>query len=193
MTQRTDYKTLQAKLSPTWLRKPVAQGYLRGLGRSKDELVAELADAVRIKFLRFMDDDALALKGAERSLERFPGEDTERYRARLLRAWEFWRQAGTTLGIQAALSALGYNSDIRPVRVYDPARWAEFDVWLYPGSRTYPNTPEEAALIRRVINKFKTAHEKIGSIRYVSNTLTWNPPLNWNPAGVTWGDAPITI
>jgi hypothetical protein len=95
--------------------------------------------------------------------------------------------------VRAALNALGYESDIRPVHVYDPSRWAEFDVWLYPGSRTYPDTPEEAALVRRVVNKFKTAHERVASIKYVGNTLTWNPNLEWNPTGVTWGDAPIDI
>ena len=57
--------------------------------------------------------DALDLIGVERLLPRFPGEAYGTYKARLLSAWNLWRQAGTAGGIAAMFAAIGLTAEIK--------------------------------------------------------------------------------
>lgn len=69
--------------------------------------------------------------GADRDMKRLKGEDEENYRKRLSMKNIIAEKAGTNEGILLALKALGYEkSYIEPYYLYDPARWAEFIVYL---------------------------------------------------------------
>jgi hypothetical protein len=57
--------------------------------------------------------DAVDLIGIERNLPRFPGEATEPYKARLLKAWDLWQQAGTAGGIDAMFAEIGLTAEIK--------------------------------------------------------------------------------
>jgi hypothetical protein len=121
---------------------PRGVAYERGMGRALDALCAWCMAAVRARVIATADEQALAYLGAERGLERLPGEFLEAYRTRVARAWDYWRLGGTRPGMQLALELLGYDVTIiehglpppdgqsAPDRVW----WSEFTIWLRPGS-----------------------------------------------------------
>jgi hypothetical protein len=92
------YREWQRRLAPPWLQEGAGGRFLEGLGEVKDGLAEHVRQAVLARMIQRAPEDALALIGEERFLPRFPGEFTEAYRARLLAAWEFWRQGGRSRG-----------------------------------------------------------------------------------------------
>jgi len=130
-----------------------------------------------------------------RNLRRFSGEAPQLFRERILGALDFWRLGGTELGMRLALLRLGYLANITPVRLYDPLRWSQFDVYLYPYTRSYDGSIEERQQILSLINEIKPAHTRLNSLLYVPGVgITWNPSgLTWNPPGLTWGEPPIML
>lgn len=101
------------------------------------KLLDRLTDAVKLTHDAGMvltaPAELLAEHGRDRDMARLPDEDAEAYRLRLAMAAQTAELAGTRVGLQAALSAMGLtDSYTEPYYRRDPARWAEFVVWLVP-------------------------------------------------------------
>lgn len=189
------YEDWLPELAPPWLQKERGRALLNGWGQALDEYASLTATGLLARWAALAPEDALNLLGAERGLTRYPGESIEAWRTRVLGAWEFWQWSGTEYGLSVALSQLGYASAIVPVWVYDTARWSEFDVFIYPATRSYDGSLDERNRILAIINQIKPAHTRLSQLTYVSfGPLTWDPPgLTWDPPGQVWGAPPIQL
>jgi hypothetical protein len=189
------YREWLVRVQPPWLQGDAGRRWAEVLGAVLDESASLTATGVLARFAARAPEDALATLGAERTLTRYPGESGDAFRARVLGAWEFWQWSGTEYGLGLALSQLGYNSAIVPVRNYDNTRWSEIDVYLYAGTRSYDGSQEERNRILAVINQIKPAHARLASLQYVpAGPLTWDPAgLTWDPPGQVWGAPPIQL
>ncbi len=181
--------------APPWFQDAPVGPEIEAYGALADEHLEYVATALRARYAELAPEDGLNLLGAERNFVRYPAESLDAFRQRIIGAWEFWQWAGTEYGLGLALSQLGYNSAIVPVRSYDNTRWSEFDVYLYASSRSYDGSQEERNRILAVINQIKPGHTKIGSVQYVpAGPLTWDPVgLTWDPPGQVWGAPPIVL
>ncbi len=181
--------------APPWFQDVPVGPEIEAYGALADEHLEYVATALRARYAELAPEDGLNLLGAERNFVRYPAESLDAFRQRIIGAWEFWQWAGTEYGLGLALSQLGYNSAIVPVRSYDNTRWSEFDVYLYASSRSYDGSQEERNRILAVINQIKPGHTKIGSVQYVpAGPLTWDPVgLTWDPPGQVWGAPPIVL
>lgn len=193
--QIRQYEDWLRDLAPGWFQGPEVGPLLEGIGQAKDEYLELFTTGILARFLFAAPEDAVNLLGSERGLTRYPGETLEAWRIRVLGAWEFWQWSGTEYGMGLALSQLGYSSAVVPVWTYDPARWSEFDIYLYAASRSYDGTATEKNRILGVINQVKSAHTRLGLVQYIPfGNLTWDPPgLTWDPAGRVWGSAPVVL
>lgn len=136
VAQSSLYRVFQRDLSPPWLQQEWGKQWQEELGAAKDRLVDWLVLAVRARFIAAAPDDALALIGQDRRMPRFPSEGANAYRARLLRAWDWWFRSGTREGMVRALALLGYQATIRepfPTLAIAPV-WSDTDgVWRDDG------------------------------------------------------------
>jgi hypothetical protein len=189
------YETWLPELAPPWLQGPRGRALLEGWGKLLDEYASYAATSILARFVQLAPEDAVNLLGTERGFTRFPGESLDAWRVRVLGAWEFWRWSGTDYGMRLALAQLGYNSATVSVWSYDSARWSEFDVYVYAGTRSYDGSPEERNRILAIINQIKPAHTRLATLQYVpSGPLNWNPAgLTWNPPGQVWGAPPVVL
>lgn len=181
--------------APPWFQDAPVGPEIEAYGALADEHLEYVATALRARYAELAPEDGLNLLGAERNFVRSPAESLDAFRQRIIGAWEFWQWAGTEYGLGLALSQLGYNSAIVPVRNYDNTRWSEFDVYLYAGTRSYDGSVEEKNRILAIINQVKPAHTRLATLRYVpSGPLNWNPAgLTWNPPGQVWGAPPVVL
>jgi len=181
--------------APPWFQDAPVGPEIEACGALADEHLEYVATALRARYAELAPEDGLNLLGAERNFVRYPAESLDAFRQRIIGAWEFWQWAGTEYGLGLALSQLGYNSAIVPVRNYDSTRWSEFDVYLYAGTRSYDGSVEEKNRILAIINQIKPAHTRLATLRYVpSGPLNWNPAgLTWNPPGQVWGAPPVVL
>lgn len=181
--------------APPWFQDAPVGPEIEAYGALADEHLEYVATALRARYAELAPEDGLNLLGAERNLVRYPAESLDAFRQRIIGAWEFWQWAGTEYGLGLALSQLGYNSAIVPVRNYDNTRWSEFDVYLYAGTRSYDGSVEGKNRILAIINQVKPAHTRLATLRYVpSGPLNWNPAgLTWNPPGQVWGAPPVVL
>lgn len=181
--------------APPWFQDAPVGPEIEAYGALADEHLEYVATALRARYAELAPEDGLNLLGAERNFVRYPAESLDAFRQRIIGAWEFWQWAGTEYGLGLALSQLGYNSAIVPVRNYDNNRWSEFDVYLYASTRSYDGSVEEKNRILAIINQVKPAHTRLATLRYVpSGPLNWNPAgLTWNPPGQVWGAPPVVL
>ncbi|WP_018752683.1 hypothetical protein [Paenibacillus sanguinis] len=122
--------------------------------RSKQDIFRVREESMLISASELLLDE----HGRERDMPRLKGEDLESYRMRLMMKNVIAEQAGTKNGILVALKALGYDqSYIEPYYLYDPARWAEFIVYL--GSKTPPGV-NSLSVINAEVMKLKPARSK---------------------------------
>ncbi|ADH63805.1 hypothetical protein Mesil_1930 [Allomeiothermus silvanus DSM 9946] len=188
------YQAWLPELAPPWLQGPRGHALLAGWGQALDQHASLLTTAILARFVQQAPEDALNLLGAERGLGRYPEEALGTWRDRVLGAWEFWRWSGTEFGMRTALAQLGYDAAVVPVWTYDATRWSEFDVYIYPMTRSYDGSTAERNRILGVINQVKAAHTRLAKLTYVSfGPLTWDPPgLTWDAPAV-WGDTPVQL
>lgn len=210
------YRRFQRDLAPPWLQAERGRAFHEELGTSKDRLVDLLLAALRARVIELAPEDALTLIGDERGLPRYPGEDLEPYRKRLLAAWEFWRWGGTKKGIEDALAVLGYQAQafelFRAGGPWALYHWAEFNVILRPTAAAQPAplwgddgiwtddgslwgtqlTAAEAARILGVLNQVKAAHSVYNIVFYVIGGAIWGEESegNWQDDGV-WEDGEV--
>ncbi len=134
------------------MQGPVAAAYLGAIGDALDLTLEAMAQAVTARFVAHAPADALGWLGAERLLQRFPGDTDDTYRARLAAACVVWQLAGTEDGIIAMLIACGFTDvtvhvargAIPPGEVSwppdgDPANWSRF--WVFIDASTAPQNP----------------------------------------------------
>lgn len=148
----TTYEQDAATTGPVWLRGPVGVRVRGAFGAACDWAFDTLKQAVLARFVSKAPEDALGYLGAERSIERYPGDTLATYRARVQAAWTLWQLGGTAAGIIAALESIGFTS----VRIYtangsgpageltwppdgDAANWSRFWVLIdVSGSEANP-------------------------------------------------------
>lgn len=190
------YSEYMPRLIAPWSQEERTAALVTAEGAVKDEEIQRMIAAVKIALLEYADEDALALIGAERGLERVPAESAEDWLEHVTNAWQVWERAGTLLGVKAALERLAMGEVIiTEWGRHDPARWAEFSVniqattvgatrkwgqgkwgqgaWKWLGDAA----PLRMALL--LIAKFKPAKSKLVS-------LTLHESLKWGARG-TWG------
>lgn len=98
-----------SRINPIDYQDAGTQNHLEALAGPLDDLQERARAALLARLLVFAPEDALELTGRERGLTRYPGEYLAAFRNRLLKAWEFWDQAGTLPGMLAALEHMGYG------------------------------------------------------------------------------------
>ncbi|WP_034335140.1 hypothetical protein [Deinococcus misasensis] len=137
------------------------------------------------------DAEHLPLIGTLRGIERFPFEDLEVFRARVVGARAFWQKAGTLPGIKLAALQMGYsNPQIIEHFHQEPTAWAEFSIILQPGNTAYTawkcgdgsaagptltvgvglSEPEKRR-VRALFRDVKPAHAKIRNIIYTTGLI----------------------
>lgn len=135
--------------------------------------------------------DHLSIIGFMRGIERFPFEDLEVFRARVVGARAFWQKAGTLPGIKLAALQMGYsNPQIIEHYPLEPTAWAEFSIILQPGNTAYTawkcgdgsaagptltvgvglSEPEKRR-VRALFRDVKPAHAKIRNIIYTTGLI----------------------
>lgn len=130
------------------LNDPEGIAWAKGMGAVQDGEMALLRVAALSRFPRYCPDDALDAAGSWVNIPRLPGEAdgdaTIGYRARLIKAWPTWIEAGSKGGIIDSLEASGFFG----VRVYnkheyDPGAewWSMFKVKIDGSHSTPPIDP----------------------------------------------------
>lgn len=163
-------------------------------------------------------DDALTLIGAERKLPGYPGETPAIYRGRLLRAWDDYQVAGDEDSIIGQLAAAGFPG----AEIYDPWNatftpapyWSHFIVRFPIGSHPVTSagqewgsfswgdgtlygptgiTPQQIALIRAIIAKWKPVRWICRRIDFQISGWAYGSGHLWGETGLTWGGEVVSI
>ena len=203
------YRAWARDLSPTWLRGTWGGPLMEIIGLVVDtalEAAYEAGAADCLDAPTFPGGDALALKGAESSIERYPAESDATYKARVKGRWTAWPQAGTAGGLLSQLAAGAFTAVIKEMRDWNwdgPAatnpNWSRF--WTVITGHGWTRThwgdgrkwgegvwgcsasQPEAETLLRIIRKWKPAH-------VVPITIVVMEPTPWaagQPDG-TWAD-----
>lgn len=150
--------------------------------------------------------DAVALAGAELSIERYATDTDETYHARVLRAWEDWEFAGAESAIIAQLAVAGFPG-AQIVRWSGGGSWSEFLVFFPEGTHSVISegpqigsftvgdgtvigpegiTPAQLATIRRIVKAWRPA-------RWVCAEIVWELSGWTIGTGHTIGEADLVI
>jgi hypothetical protein len=204
MALRT-YRQWALENSPTWLRGPWGEKLVTTIGGIFDEAygAAFQAGAAGSVGAPTFPNDALALVGSERNIERYPAETDAEYKTRVKGAWESWQQAGT-MRIVSELAYLGFTAEIKENWDWDwdgdeGTNWSrfwvvitghDFELTRWGDGRKWGEgvwgcdaTVEEANALLRLVRKWKPGHTFPITI-IVLNEDVWDTD---QPDG-TWGD-----
>lgn len=136
-----DIVDYQLSLCPPWLLDLYGEALELVLGLMKDALAEGAREAVVQRFVRFCAADALRYHGDQVQILRAPGETTEQFRARLLRAWSAWSKAGTGGGILLQLEPVGIGSaTITEGASVDPSVTSSWAKWYLTVHEPHPFT-----------------------------------------------------
>jgi hypothetical protein len=202
------YEDYQAQLAPPWLQTDSGHSWMHAHGATKDSLVALIVAAVEDRFIQLADAEALGIRGADRGLNRYPGESLEIYRTRVLGAFEFWKLAGTIPGLELALAQAGYRATIvEHFRDPDPVRWAEFSLAVSP-MNPLPNNAKwgdgttrwgdghrwgvdpnavPTDFLPDLVRQVKPAHARLRTLAYFPRGRFWGGQLTWGEGRATLG------
>lgn len=99
MTTFSTFRDQIDRISPPWLRGTVASRYLYSIGVQLDILADQVQQGIKRRFPQSAalanDADALALIGKDRIITRGPTESNKAFGARLVRAIDDWKTAGS--------------------------------------------------------------------------------------------------
>lgn len=114
MTAATDFAAYRTQLLPApWLRSPHGIAWATATGVVHQRVQDLAVDAVKAGMLRHAPADGLHLKGIERDLERYPGQDEATYRAVLDGSWEAHDDAGSDRAIVDQFERNGWWARIK--------------------------------------------------------------------------------
>lgn len=144
--------------------------WVKTQGLLMDDIREEMFQIRRSWYARYASGWALDLRGAERGIIRWYGEDDDSYRRRVDAAYLFWAAGGTRPGMLAALKQIGYDVEIEE-RVPSWAKFKlEFDFFI-----GQPMGRMEWDILNFTVFRMKPAH-----------TLPWyvmnfrpKPPQTW--------------
>lgn len=184
------YQDFRRVGSPAWLRQTLGNAWNDSHASLEDAAAALAKEAVKASFPGLAPADALPALGADLGLEQGAGESAAAFRARLLVALDAWAWAGTEKGLLLyALTPAGFtnagvirNRDWTPpdgdtaswarvwVVIAKPNPWTADGAWNSGGTwgdgGTWGSdaTPEEVAMVRRLIRTWIPAHVVIAGI-----------------------------
>lgn len=96
---------------PPWHAGDWGRRWWQGFGTMLDGVLQGVQRAMWARFPSKAPEDALPLLGRARGgFEQSPGESTDQFRSRLLKAWRLWQMAGTGAGIIYAFNLLGLSN-----------------------------------------------------------------------------------
>jgi hypothetical protein len=190
------YEQYQGDLPPAWLQRPRGRAWNEASGKTKDEFIDAVTDAVQARFLQTAPPDALPFLAGDRLLEKYPQETSSIFRTRIAGAWEVWEFAGTVYGLEQVLLQAGWAAQILEHWRTDTSIWAEFSVFVQPSNPTpsanwdaanwdefnwdYNSNALALAQLLPLIGKFKAAHSKLRELWFVeSGTAFWDT-ANWD-------------
>lgn len=157
------------KLNPFW-------SLFKVLGRHIDEVQSAIFNIREHSMILTCPPELLPVFGTDYDMPRLKGEDIEAYRLRLLSKADIAKLAGTKQGLALSLRSLGYEkSYIEPFYRLDPARWAEFIIWLRGEKVTGIN---DLSVIHSEVMKVKEAGSKpnygvdTGNLEVTQSTLS---------------------
>ena len=166
------YAEWLVKVQPPWLHGERGHAWARALGSALDRAVDGAVDAVQVRHPSYADSKALALIAEDRIIRRLPpDEPLESWRARVIGAMDWWRQAGTRPGMERELARLGFRAQVveGPFSnwfdgtwdfgdyegAFTGPAWAEFLLRIWPQG---PFQVRERAYLRAVVGELKPAH-----------------------------------
>lgn len=106
----TGFEGDAASALPVWLRDDQGQAFEATFGRTKDDALALLKEAVKARWPDANRPDALPLLGADRLILRAPPETDAEYADRLVAAHDTWLWAGTPTAMVNLLNPYGYDA-----------------------------------------------------------------------------------
>jgi hypothetical protein len=209
-TPTTHQRYAADALSPTVFRGTSGEKLLAGtIGVFFDAAAEGCNQAVKARF--FGSDtfppSALPYLGAGRSMPRYALDTDDTYIARLRDAWNIWPQAGTAIGIERQLAALGLTATVKDRTTTptwnwdsDTENWSRFwvvitghpwspwtwgDGTLFGDGHTWGSdaTVDEVRSVRALVRKWKPAQVVCDHIIVVMDEPTWDaqqPDGSWN-------------
>ncbi len=98
------------RIAPPWLTGEKGAAWHSAIGDVMDSCETRVREAIRARFPRLAGPDSLARTGAERGIERGPGESLAAYAERVVKARDAWRWCGTPFGVLTALRHAGFTT-----------------------------------------------------------------------------------
>gem|GEM_PF-2555207 len=198
-----DFKRYQPGLAPPWLLGPRGASLLESEGVLKDWISARAVAASKSHLALAAPWDALGRIGSMTGLPRWPLESMETYRTRLTRAFDIHRMRGTSIGLRDQLEGIGFGAVILEHVRWQRDIWAEFSVWLSPGTSSL--SAGDTTTIRGLldlINRWKPAHARLHGCWYGPSSSRWwedaagpwwdTVPNTWNASSVITLQTPLT-
>lgn len=97
-------------ITPSWLSKPAARGFLSSFGQVGDSLQSDAVDAANYGLIEECATDGLNPHLRNSNLPVIAGEDPALTRSILRRRWEIWEQSGSVAAIVDGLDRLGIKN-----------------------------------------------------------------------------------
>jgi hypothetical protein len=184
---------------PPWLCGPWGSRLIGAITDQVDEASSRILQAsFAPRVSHDPPEDALAVTGEERGIQRYPGETAGQYRARLDGAWLAWSQAGSALAILSQLEAAGLPG----ARLYRASEWSRAEpgywsvFWVYVSEDYSPPAPsaQQAAVWASIVRKWKAANWICGGIILQHAGSAWGTGGTWGASsrgawGRQWGVA----
>jgi hypothetical protein len=141
-------------------------------------------------------DDAVAIKGRERTTDRYPEDTSATHAARIKTSWSTFGDAGTDAMMLEQLALIGHAVAYLIGVTDDPARPRRFYAMVSTEGDPSPPDPEKRVrLIFRVLNKFRAGEERLVDATVLTAGRTWDLhpatglPHTWDSPGpgiTTW-------
>ena len=212
------YDQYQVASAPPFLQRDVGERWLSCFGLLKDAAVEGAIQAVKARFIQTCPNDAVAIIGAERSLDQLVTERLPDYRARIQNAWSAWAQAGTRAGILAQIGLLGFsnvtikeNADWAAGVVNPATDWARWwliidqphpftIVWAWGDSTVWGDPLKSWGMkpyalflsLLKILRTWRPAHAQLQSITFIISGRLWAGGWAWAD-GTTWGAQTVAI
>ena len=166
-------RTLLNSWIPGWLKGNWGTRHFGVLGLFADAISQGASESVKAPWLKesTSPNDALALKGRERLLERYPNETNDQYRSRINDAWKAWSDAGGSPSIEGQLHAAGFTD---AYVAFDSGREGPRGLPAPYWSQFWVRFPPESGIVVSL-----TQHLWDGA------SALWDGAISWQPTNLT--------